>query len=53
MGDNVKTGVQVSFMPGVKIGSSCWIGANCLIDRDVESDSFVYKKEEIIKTKRE
>ncbi|WP_292460859.1 bifunctional sugar-1-phosphate nucleotidylyltransferase/acetyltransferase [Methanothermococcus sp.] len=48
MGDNVKTGVQVSFMPGVKVGSNCWIGANCLIDKDVESNSFVYKKEEKI-----
>jgi bifunctional UDP-N-acetylglucosamine pyrophosphorylase/glucosamine-1-phosphate N-acetyltransferase len=54
MGDNVKTGVQVSFMPGVKIGSNCWIGANCLIDRDVQSNSFVYKKEEkVINVKRE
>lgn len=53
MGDNVKTGVQVSFMPGVKIGSNCWIGANCLIDRDVESNSFVCKKEEkVIKSKK-
>ncbi|WP_048055486.1 bifunctional UDP-N-acetylglucosamine diphosphorylase/glucosamine-1-phosphate N-acetyltransferase GlmU [Methanotorris igneus] len=51
MGDNVKTGIQVSFMPGVKVGSNCWIGANCLIDKDVESNTFVYKKEEkIIKT---
>ncbi len=48
MGDNVKTGVQVSFMPGVKIGSNCWIGANCLIDKDVEPNSFIYKKEEKI-----
>jgi bifunctional UDP-N-acetylglucosamine pyrophosphorylase/glucosamine-1-phosphate N-acetyltransferase len=51
MGDNVKTGIQVSFMPGVKVGSNCWIGASCLINRDVESNTFVYKKEEkIIKT---
>lgn len=48
MGDNVKTGVQVSFMPGVKIGSNCWIGANLLIDRDVESNSIIYKREEKI-----
>ncbi|MBW9220686.1 NTP transferase domain-containing protein [Methanothermococcus sp. SCGC AD-155-M21] len=48
MGDNVKTGVQVSFMPGVKIGGNCWIGANLLIDRDVESNSFIYKREEKI-----
>ncbi len=49
MGDNVKTGVHVSFMPGVKIGSNCWIGANCLIDRDIEKNTFVYKKDELIK----
>ncbi len=48
MGDNVKTGVQVSFMPGVKVGSNCWIGANCLIDRDVEKNSFIYKKDSLI-----
>ncbi|UXM84237.1 bifunctional sugar-1-phosphate nucleotidylyltransferase/acetyltransferase [Methanococcus aeolicus] len=53
IGHNVKTGIQVSFMPGVKIGSNSWIGANCLINNDIEKDSFVYKKEEIIiKTKR-
>lgn len=51
MGDNVKTGVQVSFMPGVKVGSNCWIGANCLIGEDVERGAFVYKKEEkVVKT---
>lgn len=51
MGDNVKTGVQVSFMPGVKVGSNCWIGANCLIGEDVESGTFIYKKEEkVVKT---
>ena len=44
IGDNVKTGIQVSFMPGVKIGSNSWIGANCLINNDVEKDSFVYSK---------
>ena len=46
MGDNVKTGVQVSFMPGVKVGSNSWIGANLLVDRDVESNTFVYKVDE-------
>ncbi|WP_423792602.1 bifunctional UDP-N-acetylglucosamine diphosphorylase/glucosamine-1-phosphate N-acetyltransferase GlmU [Methanocaldococcus indicus] len=48
MGDNVKTGIQVSFMPGVKIGNNCWIGASCLIDRDIEDNTFVYKKDELI-----
>ncbi|NPA63317.1 MAG: NTP transferase domain-containing protein [Methanococci archaeon] len=48
MGDNVKTGIQVSFMPGVKVGCNCWIGASCLIDRDIESDMFVYKKDSLV-----
>lgn len=46
MGDNVKTGVQVSFMPGVKVGSNSWIGPNLLVDRDVEPSTFVYKIDE-------
>ena len=46
MGDNVKTGVQVSFMPGVKVGSNSWIGPNLLVDKDVESNTFVYKIDE-------
>ncbi|EHP86140.1 bifunctional UDP-N-acetylglucosamine diphosphorylase/glucosamine-1-phosphate N-acetyltransferase GlmU [Methanotorris formicicus] len=48
MGDNVKTGIQVSFMPGVKVGSNSWIGASCLIDRDIEKNTFVYKKDELV-----
>ena len=28
MGDNVKTGIQSSFMPGVKVGANTWVGAN-------------------------
>ncbi|MBP2143463.1 bifunctional UDP-N-acetylglucosamine pyrophosphorylase/glucosamine-1-phosphate N-acetyltransferase [Methanococcus voltae] len=47
MGDNVKTGIQVSFMPGVKVGSNSWIGANSIIDRDVENDTIVFTKQEI------
>jgi bifunctional UDP-N-acetylglucosamine pyrophosphorylase/glucosamine-1-phosphate N-acetyltransferase len=39
-------------MPGVKIGSNSLIGANCLIDRDIEQESFVYKKDELVITKK-
>jgi len=35
MGDNVKVGINVSFMPGVKIGSNTWIGPGMVIYRDV------------------
>jgi len=46
MGDNVKTGIQVSFMPGVKVGSNSWIGPNLLVDKDVKSNTFIYKIDE-------
>ncbi|ABR54307.1 Nucleotidyl transferase [Methanococcus vannielii SB] len=52
IGDNVKTGIQVSLMPGVKVGSNSIIGANCLVDKDIEKESFVYKKDELIIKKR-
>ncbi|WP_013179635.1 bifunctional sugar-1-phosphate nucleotidylyltransferase/acetyltransferase [Methanococcus voltae] len=47
MGDNVKTGIQVSFMPGVKVGSNSWIGANTIVDKDIENNTIAFKKQEI------
>jgi UDP-N-acetylglucosamine diphosphorylase/glucosamine-1-phosphate N-acetyltransferase len=38
MGDNVKTGIGVRLMPGVKIGCNSWIGPNYVVRRDVPSD---------------
>ena len=35
IGYNVKTGINVSIYPGVKIGSNCRIGAETLVRRDV------------------
>jgi len=35
IGYNVKTGINVSIYPGVKIGSNCWIEAETLVRRDV------------------
>jgi len=45
-GDHVETGVNASFMPGVKIGNNCWIGANALIYRDVPPDTVLLLKQE-------
>lgn len=42
MGDNVKTGINASLMPGVKIGPNTFIGAHTLIAKDVEENSLVY-----------
>lgn len=41
IGYNVKTGINVSIYPGVKIGSDSWIEAEVLVRRDVEKGSFV------------
>jgi bifunctional UDP-N-acetylglucosamine pyrophosphorylase/glucosamine-1-phosphate N-acetyltransferase len=41
IGYNVKTGINVSIYPGVKIGSDSWIEAEVLVKRDVERGSFV------------
>ncbi len=35
MGDNVKTGINVSILPGVSISSGSWINAHELVSRDV------------------
>jgi len=41
IGYNVKTGINVSIYPGVKIGSDSWIEAEVLVKRNVEKGSFV------------
>jgi bifunctional UDP-N-acetylglucosamine pyrophosphorylase/glucosamine-1-phosphate N-acetyltransferase len=41
IGYNVKTGINVSIYPGVKIGSDSWIEAEVLVRKDVEKGSFV------------
>ncbi len=35
IGGYVRTGINVSIMPGVKIGSRAWIWPGCIVDRDV------------------
>ncbi|MEN2999890.1 MAG: bifunctional sugar-1-phosphate nucleotidylyltransferase/acetyltransferase [Acidilobaceae archaeon] len=36
IGGYAKTGINVSIMPGVKIGSYAWIWPGCVVNRDVE-----------------
>lgn len=40
-GDNIRCGINTSFMPGVRIGSNCAIGAGIVIAEDVPENSFV------------
>ncbi len=52
VGDYVKTGVHVSFMPGVKVGAYSWIAPGAVIYRDVPPKSFVKVEEGFLKTIR-
>lgn len=40
-GDNVKTGINSSFNPGVNVGMNCKIGSGTVIYRDIESNKIV------------
>ena len=40
-GENIRCGINTSFMPGIKIGSNCMIGAGLVIPQDIEADKFV------------
>jgi bifunctional UDP-N-acetylglucosamine pyrophosphorylase/glucosamine-1-phosphate N-acetyltransferase len=41
IGDDVQTGINVSLMPGVKIGSSAWISPGLTVNENVESGLFL------------
>lgn len=47
IGDYVKTGVNVSIMPGVKIGSSSMIGPNVVVYRDVPKGTVVLLRQKL------
>ncbi len=42
MGDSVKTGINVSLMPGVTIGENSQIGAHTLVNQDVAPNTLFY-----------
>jgi len=37
LGDGVRTGVNVSLLPGVKVGAGAWVGPGAVVKRDVPS----------------
>jgi bifunctional UDP-N-acetylglucosamine pyrophosphorylase/glucosamine-1-phosphate N-acetyltransferase len=53
LGDNVKTGINSTFLPGVKVGNDSWIGVNVMIERDVEPNTIVALKQVMEKKKKE
>jgi len=44
LGDGVKTGINVSLFPGVKVGEQSWIGPHVALDRDVPPNTLVTLK---------
>lgn len=46
-GDQVRAGVNTSFMPGVKIGNNCFIGAGIVVAEDIADGKYVYAKTEL------
>ena len=46
LGDNVKTGINTSFMPGIKVGTNTCIGANLMITQDIPSNSSIQLKQQ-------
>jgi bifunctional UDP-N-acetylglucosamine pyrophosphorylase/glucosamine-1-phosphate N-acetyltransferase len=45
LGDNVKTGINALFMPGVKVGNNCWVGAGLMVDRDLPPNTIAVLKQ--------
>jgi len=44
LGDGVKTGINVSIFPGVKVGEESWISPHVALDRDVPPHTLVAVK---------
>ncbi|NOH31326.1 sugar phosphate nucleotidyltransferase [Vibrio mediterranei] len=47
LGDFVRTGVNTSIMPGVKVGSRSVIGSNVCLNEDVKSNTIIYVKQDL------
>ncbi len=52
LGDNVKTGIGVLLMPGVKVGNDSWVGAGLVVERDVPANSTAMLKQTLNIQKR-
>jgi bifunctional UDP-N-acetylglucosamine pyrophosphorylase/glucosamine-1-phosphate N-acetyltransferase len=49
LGDNVRTGIDALFMPGVVVGQGSQIGPNVVVQRDVMAKSVILLKQEVDK----
>lgn len=46
-GNNIRCGINSSFMPGVKIGNDVFIGAGIVISGDIPDNHFVYHRPQL------
>jgi bifunctional UDP-N-acetylglucosamine pyrophosphorylase/glucosamine-1-phosphate N-acetyltransferase len=47
LGDDVKTGINALFMPGVKVGNGSWVGPNLMVQRDLPPKSVTLLKQDL------
>jgi UDP-N-acetylglucosamine diphosphorylase / glucose-1-phosphate thymidylyltransferase / UDP-N-acetylgalactosamine diphosphorylase / glucosamine-1-phosphate N-acetyltransferase / galactosamine-1-phosphate N-acetyltransferase len=52
LGDNVKTGINALFMPGVKVGDGTWVGAGFMVEKDLPPNSLASVKQNGIVSER-
>jgi bifunctional N-acetylglucosamine-1-phosphate-uridyltransferase/glucosamine-1-phosphate-acetyltransferase GlmU-like protein len=45
LGDSVKTGINASFMPGVKVGAGSWIGPGFMVETDIAPNTIALLKQ--------
>jgi bifunctional UDP-N-acetylglucosamine pyrophosphorylase/glucosamine-1-phosphate N-acetyltransferase len=46
LGDEVKTGINALFMPGIKVGNDSWIGPNVIVSRDLPPKTVMLLKQQ-------
>jgi bifunctional UDP-N-acetylglucosamine pyrophosphorylase/glucosamine-1-phosphate N-acetyltransferase len=46
LGDNVKTGINALLMPGVKVGTNSWVGANFTVHSDLPANTVALLKQD-------
>jgi len=52
LGNNTKTGINTSFLPGVLIGSGCIIGPSSFIKENIEDNTIFYTKFKEVKKRK-
>ena len=53
LGNNTKAGINVSFMPGILIGSNCVIGPNSVVIKNIKDNKVFYTKfKQVVKNRK-